>query len=131
MPLSWAASRAWAIWCGDGQRLLQRERAAADALVEVLAVHQLQGQGEGAVRFLEAVDRRDVRVVQGGQELGLAAEAREVLRVLQEHLREELEGDLAAQAGVPRAVDLAHAAGPQEGHQVSYAPRRVPDASVM
>ncbi len=66
---------------GDVDRLVDRQRAALQALGEILARDQLEHQERGAVGFLEPVDRRDVGVVERGEQLGLALEARETLRV--------------------------------------------------
>ena len=61
-------------------------------------------------RFLEAVNRSDVRVIELSQHLGLALEASEALRVVGHLGRQHLDGDAAFQPGVPRPVHLAHAA---------------------
>ena len=63
-----------------------------------------------AVRFVDAVDRADVRMVQRRQDLGLAAEARQPFRIVGERIRKDLERHLAAQLGVSRAIHLTHAA---------------------
>ncbi len=80
---------------GDGERLVERERPSLQPLGEVLARHELHHEGAHAVRLLEAVDRGDVGVLQLGQELRLALEAREALRVPGEVLRQDLDRDLA------------------------------------
>ena len=63
--------------------------------------------------LLEAVDRDDVRVVQGGQDLGLTLEAGESLGSSRDRLREHLDRDVAIELGVAGAVHLAHPARAQ------------------
>ncbi len=53
-------------------------------------------------------------MVQGGDGAGLALEEGEALRVAGHLLGEHLDRDVAPEAGIPRAVDLAHAAGPKK-----------------
>ncbi len=55
------------------------------------------------------MDGRDVGVVELGEQLRLALEARQPLRVLGEGSRQELEGHIAVEAGVAGPPDLAHA----------------------
>ncbi len=57
----------------------------------------------------------DVRVVEGGQELGLALEAGEALGILRQLCREDLDRDLAAELRVSGAVHLAHPSGAEGG----------------
>ena len=72
MPLSWAASSASAICRAMRQRLAEGQSAAVrvrrasrgEAVGERVALDELENQEANAVRFLEAVDRADVGVVQ-------------------------------------------------------------------
>jgi hypothetical protein len=68
----------------DGEHVLERERPPLEPLGEVLPGHQLEDEERLAVRLVEAVDRGDVRVVEGGEEVGFAAEPREALLVARE-----------------------------------------------
>src|SRR5262249_42593013 len=56
-------------------------------------------------------DHEDVRVVEGPRRPGLLLEAAQPVRVVADGGRQELDRHVAAQARVPRMVDLAHAAG--------------------
>jgi hypothetical protein len=96
---------------GDRQRLVEGERACAQPLLERRPVDELEDEREDAVRLLDAVDRRDVRVVERGEQLRLALEAGEPLRVGANRLRQHLDRHLAPQARVARAVDLTHPPG--------------------
>ena len=51
-----------------------------------------------------------MRVIQGSQDVGLALEAHHAVAVGGEGFRQDLDRDVAAELGVPRAVDLAHPA---------------------
>ncbi len=59
---------------------------------------------------LEAVQMRDVGVVQRREHLRLAAEAREPFGVARDELRQDFQRDVAMEFRVAGAVDLAHAA---------------------
>ena len=92
------------------ERLADRNGAGGQALAQRLALEELGDDVRRAVLHAEVVDGRDSRVVQdaGGARLGL--EALEPVRVLREGRGQDLDRDLAAQARIRRAVDLAHAA---------------------
>ena len=60
---------------------------------------------------LEAVDRRDVRMVERGEDLRLALEAREPLGIARERVGQNLQRDVAVELGVAGPIDLAHPAG--------------------
>jgi hypothetical protein len=92
---------------GDPQHLAERHSLPGDEPVQALAGHVLHDDEVAAVRGLDLVDRDDVRMVEGGGGAGLLYEASPALLV---HPlgREDLDGDLAVQAWVERAVDLAH-----------------------
>jgi len=66
---------------GDLEGLADGNRALREALLEVLALDELEREEGLPARLLEPVDGGDRRVVEGGEEVGLAAEAREALRI--------------------------------------------------
>ena len=70
------------------------------------------------IDLLEPVDLRDARVIEGGEDLRLTLEARDALGIAREGLGQRFDGDVAAEARVPGAVDLTHAAGPERGDHV-------------
>ena len=110
IPCSCAASSASAICFAIGSASSMRNRAARDALREVLALDQFHHQRGDAVALFEAVDRRDVRMIQRGEDLGLARETRQAIGVVRERLRQDLDRDIAVQLGVARPEHLPHAA---------------------
>jgi hypothetical protein len=94
----------------DAQRLDERDRPPAQAIGEVLALHQLHDQRCAAAGFLETVDARDVRMTERGEDLRLAVKARHALFVVREVLGQQLQRDIAVQARVGRTEHLSHAA---------------------
>ena len=104
----------------DRERLVHGDRPALQPRREVLALDELHHQDGDPRRVferrgLEAVEVRDARVVERGEELRLAIEAGEPFGVGREGARQELERDVAAELRVPGAVDLAHAACAERG----------------
>src|SRR5467141_4257320 len=95
----------------DLQRLASRERASGKALRERLPLDELVYEVVRALHVLEPIDAGDVRMVEGGEQLRLALEAREALGVGGEHWRKGLDGDGAVEAGVAGAIHLSHAPG--------------------
>ena len=93
-------------------RLLLRHGRAVELAAQRLALEQLgHGVGDAVVRA-EVVDREDVRMRERGDGLGLALEARERVGVRGQLRGEDLDGDLAVELRVARAVDLAHPPAP-------------------
>ena len=64
-----------------------------------------------SIGLLDRVDRDDVRVVEGGNATGLTAESFEPIGIGGHSGRQHLEGDIASESRVVRAIDLAHPAG--------------------
>ena len=98
---------------GDRQGFGRRQRPARHLNRQVLAGHQLHDQRADAAGFLDAVDGGDVRVVQRGQRLRFAREAREAIGIGGQGCGQDLDGDVAIELGIARAIDLAHPAGAQ------------------
>jgi hypothetical protein len=111
------------------ERLLDRNRSLAEATGERLALYELHyettyvasgfpvrrslGGGGSRTRYLgllDAVNRGDVPVVQGREDPRLTLEAPDALRVGGKGGREHLDGDVAAEPRVARAIDFAHPA---------------------
>ncbi len=100
---------------GDLQGLVDGHAAPLQPLGEVLARDELEDQERLAVGLLEAVDGRDLRMVEGGEELRLAPEASQPLGVLPDLGGQDLDRHLAAQLRVGGPVHLAHTPGAQWG----------------
>ena len=110
IPCSCAASSASAICFAIGSASSNGIAPSAIRSASV-ALDQLHHERGHAVRLLEAVDVRDVRMVQRGEDFGFALEPREALGIRREALRQDLDRDLAFQLRVGGAIHLAHAAG--------------------
>ena len=92
------------------QRFGQRNRPLRDAIGERRPVDELHHERTHAARLLEAVNVRDVRVVQRREQLRFAAETREALGIVRDRWQQDLDGDVAIQLRVVGPIDLAHAA---------------------
>jgi len=105
----------------------RRQRVALDELhrdVDVLAVRPRGGDARtcaGRRGSPDVVDRDDVRVVELGDRLGLALQARaRLFRVRAEVRAQHLERDLAIELGIVRREHVAHAAGAERRqHEVA------------
>jgi len=96
----------------DIHRFLDRKRSASNAIFERLPRHELQHQEASVLGLVDAVDLRDVGMVQSSDRLGLALEPSQPLVILREVFRKDLDRHLAIQSRVLRPVDLPHGTGP-------------------
>ena len=99
----------------DRQRFVDWDRAASDALRQIVAFDQFHDEGGHALAFFEPVDTRDVGMIQRGKGLRFALEAREPIGVVCKGFGQELDCDISVQLRIARAIYLAHAPGPQGG----------------
>ena len=74
------------------------------------AVHELHGNERLVAMLADFVDSANVGVIERRSGAGLAAKAFEGQRVARKLVRQELEGDEAAELGVFGFIDHAHAA---------------------
>ena len=88
--------------------------ALGDQVLQARALHVPHGDEEAALVVAGAVDRDDVRVLETGGDHRLAHEQLAETGVAGALGRDQLQGDLAPQLGVARAVDDAHAAPARE-----------------
>ena len=65
-------------------------RAMPQALLECLAFNQLENDADGTVDPFETVDRRDVRMIERGEELRFALEACDAIRILRKRIWQTL-----------------------------------------
>ena len=111
MPCSCAASSASAICFAIGQRLVERNRAARDALRQVVALDEFHHERAHAATLFKTVDVRDVRVIERRKRLRFAIEAREPIGVAGERVGQDLRCATSRSSFVSRArIDLAHPA---------------------
>ena len=94
---------------GDLYGLSPGEPLAGDPLAQGLALEQL-GDGVGEIALAaDVVEGEEAGVGEGGEGSCLALEAGDAVEVAGDGFGEDLEGDVASEAGVAGAVDLAHA----------------------
>ena len=110
--------------------LARRQRHPAHALAEGLALQQLAHHVGRAGLVPDVVDGDDVRMVEGAGGPRLLLEPLEARGIGAHRGGENLDRDLAAQARVAGAVDLAHRARPEQVHDL-VRPSCVPAARLM
>ena len=71
----------------DRQRFVERKRALRDAVGQRRPLDELHHERARAAALFEAVDLRDVRVIERGEELRFALEAREPIGIAREAIR--------------------------------------------
>ena len=111
MPLSCAAARPLRDLAGVVDGLAMRQRRCADARAQRLALEQLRDDVRRALVAADVVDGEDVGVIERAGGARLLLEAAQAVGVGRERRGQHLDGDVAAEARVARAIDLAHAAG--------------------
>ena len=99
----------------DGQRLAERDRARAMRCDKVLALDEFHHDRTHAATFFEAVDVRDVRVIECRERLRFACEPREPVGVAGERIGQDFHRDIAIELRIARAEYLAHPAGADAG----------------
>src|SRR5262249_42213293 len=98
----------------DRDSLVDLESAALDPIGERRAFDELQHERVNPARVLETVNGRDIRVVERREDLRFAFEARESIRIARKRGRQDLDGHVAIQFRIARAIDLAHSADTQQ-----------------
>jgi hypothetical protein len=101
---------------GDDKRLIHRDGTTRHPLVEAFTIDEFKDEELLAVRFLQPVDRADVRMIERSEDLRLTTEAHQTLGLVCERVRQSLQRNIATELCVSRAIDLAHAALPEERH---------------
>ena len=84
IPCSCAASSASAICFAIGKRFIDRDDALRDPLREIVTLDEFHHERTYTARLFEAVDVRDVRMVQRGERLRFAREPRESIGIARE-----------------------------------------------
>ncbi len=92
----------------NAHRLVDRDRTLRDAIGQRRSLDELEHQSHGALALFEAVDRRDVGMVQCRQCFGFALEPGDALRIRDERRRQDLDRDFSIELRVARAIDLTH-----------------------
>ena len=77
----------------DTQRLVYRNCSALDPLGQRLSLDQFHHEKVLAVGLFQAVDRRNVRMVQRGEDARFPLQSRNTFGIARERLRQEFDGD--------------------------------------
>ena len=78
------------------------------------AFDQFEHQRLDTIGVLESVNRADVGMIQRGKHARFALKPRAPLSVARKHGGQNLDGDIAAEFGIARAIDLTHAASAEQ-----------------
>ena len=92
----------------DRQGLVERDRTSRDPVGESSPSTSSITSAVVPSDFLQSVNGGDVRMVECGEHFGFTLKAREAIRISRHCHGQHLDGDLALQIRVGRAVDLAH-----------------------
>jgi hypothetical protein len=99
----------------DGERFVEGDEPLLDSISQGQTLNQLHYQRANAGGLFDAVDLRDVWMIERSQRFRFAFEARQALRVAGEHVRQDLQRNGPIKLDVARAIDLAHPAGANQG----------------
>ena len=86
-----------------------------DAVGQRRSFDEFEDESRDAVRFFQAVNAADVRVIQRRERLRFTLKAGDPLGVRDERFRQNLDRNVATQLSVARPIDLAHAPHPDLG----------------
>ena len=109
MPFSCAASSASAICSAIRSASSIGIAPTLQPFGQRLTFDQFHDQEVLAVRFLHAVERGDVWMVDRREHLRFALESRDAIRIGSEGVEDDFDGDAATELAVACAIDFAHA----------------------
>ena len=95
----------------DRERLIDRNCALNDPIGQRHTLDEFHYEGCGAAGAFDAVNERDVGVIQRGQRPGFAVETREPIGISRHSFRKYLDRHLPCEVDVGGGVNLAHASG--------------------
>ena len=99
---------------GQRQCLGQRDRAMGYAVRECFALDEFEHERMPLAAVFEAIDGRDVRMVERGEHLRFPTKSSQPVRIADDSSGQNLQRDIAIELGVAGAIHLAHAAGADE-----------------
>jgi hypothetical protein len=85
----------------DRQSLIRWYRPVSNAIGECRSFDELHHDDHLAADLFDPVDLRDVRMIERGQYLGLALEARQPISVVRERVGQDFYGDVALERRSP------------------------------
>ena len=112
----------------QGDRLFEWQRAARQQIGKRGTFDEFEHESPHGMALeqlvVDPVNSADVLVVERSEHLGFAFEAGEAFGVAGERVRENLDGHLAPERGVSRAIHLTHAACPKSAGDLECADAR-------
>ena len=102
----------------DRERRVERQRTGLETLGQSRPLDELEDEGLDPALGGDAVDRADTGMAERRQHARLAVKACDALGIGGEAGRQELERDVAIEAQIPRAMDLAHPAASDEARDL-------------
>ena len=100
----------------DRQRLFDRDGAPRETLREIFTLDQLHHERADAGRLFNAIELRDVGMIERGERFRFAFEPHEAIGVRREGLGQDLQRDVAIEARIAGAIHDAHSAFPKRRH---------------
>ena len=97
----------------DPRSFNHRNRTVAQPIGQRRALDELENQELGVAALLDAVDARDVRMVERREQFRFPLEPRDSVRIVRDRLRQRLDRHVPPELGVAGAIDLAHTSGTQ------------------
>src|SRR5262245_62941434 len=94
----------------DSKRFTDWYPSLVDPVGQCLTVNIFQNQGETTSSFLDAINCRNVRMIERRQQLRLASKPSHPVAVFSQGFRKDLDRDVSAELHVPRAIDFSHSA---------------------
>jgi hypothetical protein len=95
---------------GNGQGFVNRHGPLLDAISDRRPFDHFHDERLDALSLLETVHVRDIRMIQGGEDLRFALKPSEAVCVRGKGIRQHFQGVFALERRVPRAPDLTHPA---------------------
>ena len=93
----------------DVERIGNGDRSLRDPLLERGPFDELHDDRADVAAMFESVDVRDQGMIQGGEHARFALEPRQPVRIVNDRIGKDLDRDLALEARITGAIDLAHA----------------------
>ena len=92
---------------GDGQCFVDRDGAARNPLRQIVALDELEDECRDPVALFESVDRRDIGMVDRGEDFRFALETSESFGISGHQSGQHLDRHLAFQVRVSGLIDVA------------------------
>ena len=94
----------------DMPRFLEGKRALREPRLERRAFDDLHDDDLSRADAFEAVNARDVRMIERGEHLRFAGESRDAIRVVEKAVRQDLERNIATELCIASAIHRSHPA---------------------